>query len=125
MLHDDEVPKVYVVLFLLLQIYFKNDFNALNAFIHATPQKPIFSQLAEVTPFAPMLDDLFSELTQQPSDLGFDLGSVDRHQRPGCSNSAAAAVALKSEPVDLADMERILLQPSSKKPCSKYYRQCL
>ncbi len=75
----------------------------------STPQKPVFSQLAEATPFAPILDDLFSELTQQPSDLGFDLRSVDR----------AGGCALKSEPVDLADMERILLQPSSKKTNSK------
>ena len=80
--------------------------------MNCTPEKPIFSQLAEVTPFAPILDDLFSELTQQPSDLGFDLGSVERQQQRFGSG------ALKSEPVDLADMERILLQPSSKKPSS-------
>lgn len=106
-----------LLLFLLylFLIFLQNDFNALNGLLESTtPQKPILSQTPSVTPYAPILDDLFSELTQQPSDDGFDLGSVERR-----GIRAAATAVPKSEPVDLADMERILLQPPTRRAAGK------
>lgn len=95
----------------------KSDYLSQNADIMTSPTPALFNDdftaafpqttmAPALVSDHPVLDDLFSELTRSESrhDLSHFHHSHQSHQRS----------VPKSEPVDLADMERILLQPPKK-----------